>query len=594
MSNNPTTLQAGNRESDAGSQTRVASSRRSSKSSTKKPNLPKKYSDESTPLLSRDPDREHADDEEDFGASDAASVVSENQEQAQKPRSKWRIPTIISISILTVLLIVILAFGFAMPAVVDEYAQQATVFRPQDLSIDRITSSGVVARVKGEFVLDPSKVERQSVRNLGSFGTWVARAIEVTPSNVEVELPEMGNVVLGKARVPSLVVQIRPGAVNDLDFLVELEPGKLDSIRRLASDWIEGRISQLRVKGKADVGIKSGVFWLGTQSIIKEVVFEGHSLPSMPKYDITKFNIHQVDRPNGKHAIAVDTNVVLFNEYPVSFDVPPLAFSIRVPGCYPESSIHLADAFTETIHIQANHDVVAPAKGVVRKLSTSLIDVCPDTVKSPLDQLLDQYMSGVETKFYVTGADQQPAGTPNWMSDILRSFEVPISITGHSFKNLIRSFSMDDVHFSLPNPLAEPESPEANPRISAKVKVIANLPEEMNFPVSVPQLRASADVYFESEKLGELDLRKWQDAESRQIGAKNGNPPGIVVTTAIKDASLKITDSDVFSNVVSAMLFGKKPVVLEVKALVDIETSTALGTLVVREIPASGEVPIKR
>ena len=61
---------------------------------------------------------------------------------------------------------------------------------------------------------------------------------------------------------------------------------------------------------------------------------------------------------------------------------------------------------------------------------------------------------------------------------------------------------MDDVHFSLPNPMAEPGSPEANPRISAKVEVIANLPEEMNFPVSVPRIRANADVYFENQKLG--------------------------------------------------------------------------------------------
>ena len=595
MSINPTFSPLGSTGPGTGTITQVASSRRSSGSSLRKPTIAKKYSDESTPLLSRDPDREHADDDEEESiAIEGGSVVSDHETDTQKPRSKWRIPTIISITVLSILLIVILAFRFAAPAIADEYAQQAAVFTPQDLSIDKITSSGVVARVKGKFYLDPSRVARKTTRDIGNLGTWIARAIEVTPSNVVVELPEQGNIVLGRASVSPIVVSIRPGVVNHLDFFVDLEPGNLDGIRRLADEWMGGRLSQLKVRGKADVRLKSGIFWLGTQSITKDVVFEGHSIPAMPKYNITKFNIHEVDLPGNDHGMAVDTSIVVNNDYPVSFEVPPLAFDILVPGCYPESSIQFADAMTETIHIEAKKDVVVYAQGIVKELPVSLIDVCPDTVKSPLDRLLDQYMSGTETELYIKGADIQPSGTPGWISDILKSSKIPVSFTGHSFKNLIRSFSMNDVHFSLPNPLADPDTPEANPRISATVEVVANLPEEMNFPVSVPRLRAGADVYFKGNKLGELDLRTWQNATSKQISAVDGEPPGIIINTVVKNAPLNVTDTNVFSDVVSAILFAKKAVILEVKALVDIETFTALGTLVVREIPATGKVPIKR
>ena len=172
-------------------------------------------------------------------------------------------------------MLVILGLGFAAPALVEEYAKEAMVFEPTALSIDSFTPTGVRARIQGDFMLDGSKVRRKPIRDLGRAGTWIAAAVESKESNVEVLLPEYGNLLLGTAIIPPIVVSIRDGVTTHVDFLSELHAGDLDGLRSMAKDWIEGRIGSLRVAGNADVPLKSGIFGLGTQKLSETIVFAG-------------------------------------------------------------------------------------------------------------------------------------------------------------------------------------------------------------------------------------------------------------------------------------------------------------------------------
>ena len=279
MSNNPTSplLGGSDREEDRSKQ--AQNGQAANDNSSKKSPKQSKYSDETTPLLSRDPDREDEDAGEDPAATDFASVASVHGESVKKGRTRWKAPTILAICVLLILLVAIMIFGFAIPSVIEEYAEEAVVFEPTDLSIDSITTSGVKARVKGDFMLDGSRVQKKPVRDLGRFGTWIAGAIKATPSNTQVYLPERDNAVLGSADIPSLVVSIRDGEVTHLDFVTEASPGDsdgdFDGLRQIAKDWMDGRLSELRIAGKADVALKSGIFSLGTHSISKDLVFKG-------------------------------------------------------------------------------------------------------------------------------------------------------------------------------------------------------------------------------------------------------------------------------------------------------------------------------
>jgi len=174
--------------------------------------------------------------------------------------------------------VVIILGAFFAPAVVEEYAKEALVIEPTNLSIDSFTASGVRARVQANFRMDASRVGNKNVKNIGRFGTWIARQVESKSSTVEVYLPEYGNILLGTAAVPPVVVDIRNGHTTAIDFLTDLEPGNIEGIRQVANDWLEGRLGEIRVLGKANVGLKSGLFPLGTQSISESLVFEGQSL----------------------------------------------------------------------------------------------------------------------------------------------------------------------------------------------------------------------------------------------------------------------------------------------------------------------------
>jgi hypothetical protein len=268
-------------------------SRASSKRSNKSLNSQRPHSrndpEETTPLLSRQADDERSNDGHlatGSPASPAARSLRSIQESLEsnptgsKGQRRW--PSVVALSCLSLVVIAILCLGFAAPAIVEEYAQQAVVLDAKDISIDSFTADGVRARVQGTFTLDASRVQKKPVADIGRIGTWIAREIETRQSQVKVYLPEYGNVLLGIATVPPLKFNIRNNHVNIIDFLTDLEAGDVDGIRRIANDWLDGRLGSLRVQGVATVPLKSGILSLGTQRISHSMLFEGQYLSAIP------------------------------------------------------------------------------------------------------------------------------------------------------------------------------------------------------------------------------------------------------------------------------------------------------------------------
>ncbi|KAF1983026.1 hypothetical protein K402DRAFT_339257 [Aulographum hederae CBS 113979] len=563
-----------------------------SKSSSKKANR----SSEHTPLLQRTSSDIEDDERPERPSSSAANSLLRalNGSDSKSKTSSWRWPSIIALFILCAVAVVIIVLGFITPHVVEEYTMQAMDFQPTSLSIPSFTSSGVQARVQGNFIMDASKVKNKPVRDLGKFGTWIASEVESKESKVKVYLPEYGNVVLGTATIPPIKVNVRNGRITPIDFVADLQPGKIDGIRQVANDWVDGRLGQLRVLGVADVPLKSGIFSLGTRKVKQALLFAGNDIPAMPKYNISKLNVHEVDLPDGNKGVAADVSITVKNDFPLDFTVPPLGFGILVDNCTPkEDQIMVADATTGALHIKPYESVHVKATGVVRTLPDTLTSACPKSDKSPLDAILGNYIHGHKSIVYVRGSDSPSLDTPKWITDIISDITVPVPLAGRTFGNLIRNFTLADVHFKLPQPFADPDSPESNPMISAIIKVLVNLPREMNFPVDVDHVRANATVYYKKKELGILNLRKWQAATSSRVEPVGDEPAGLLVESAIENAPLEITDDEVFTDVLQSLIFGGKTTYLDVKAEVDVEVETALGTLAIKRIPAEGVVPVK-
>lgn len=321
----------------------------------------------------------------------------------------------------------------------------------------------------------------------------------------------------------------------------------------------------------------------------------GSDLPTVPQYNITRLNFRDVPvTTDGHRGMAADVSLSLSNAYPIKLDIPPLGFDILVPNCGADDLyIQLADATTDTIHVEPYSDVTVNVGGVVRELPEPLLQTCPHSNKTPLDLLLGDYIHGNDTTIFVRGSNVPRGDTPDWITQIISSVTLPIPFPGHTFDGLIRNFSLTDTEFSLPDPWAEPGSDEASPQISGNIVVLAGLPKEMNFGINVSRVRAKADVFYKNEKMGELDLHKWQAAKSERV-EHGGEAPEIKIESQIKNAPLNITDDDVFTDVLRALLLGGKTVMLKVEALVDVEVSTVLGKLVIKDLPAVGNVPVKR
>lgn len=299
-------------------------------------------------------------------------------------------------------------------------------------------------------------------------------------------------------------------------------------------------------------------------------------------------------RPEGPGGIAAEVSLRVSNKYPLDFVIPPLGFAILVSPCTPEDPyITLADATIGRTQIKPKEDLSLDVTGYVRRLPEALITACPGTKISPLDTILGDYIHGDATTVYVRGSDTQSDHTPRWITDLISGITVPVSLPGHTFGRLVREFSLRDVQFSLPDSDAQPGTPEAQPKISATIKALVALPKEMNFGIDVRRVRANADVFFHGEKLGFLDLQNWRNATSVSINDTRFGA-GLEVESSLRRAPLTITNDGLFGRVVQALLTSKQNVTLAIKANVDVELQTALGTFVVRRIPGEGVVAIKR
>jgi hypothetical protein len=321
-------------------------------------------------------------------------------------------------------------------------------------------------------------------------------------------------------------------------------------------------------------------------------------IPAVPRYDIDRLVFQETPiTGEEKTGMAADVTISAFNEYPVSLDIPKLGFDVLVEGCSPHDPyIVLAAAQTHPVQIKPNSRVTLDVHGVVRELPETLTHDCPASDFSPLDMLLRQYLDGEEATVFVRGHAGEPdPGVPAWLAELLSSVTVPVPFPGRSFDSLIRNFSLTDVQFSLPDPMAAPGEADADPKVSGTIVVTAALPKEMNFDLNVTRIRATADVFYQAKKLGELDIRRWQPANSTRVELTGGKEQGLQIQSRIEEAPLNVTDAGVLTDVIQSLLFGGKRVVwLDVDAAVDVTVNTVLGTLVLKDVPAQGKIPVKR
>ncbi|KEY70394.1 hypothetical protein S7711_06562 [Stachybotrys chartarum IBT 7711] len=555
---------------------------------------------ESTPLLSNQStvaDEEDADEHDDTTTQPTRwSLWPRGGKTSRKPARKLPWASIIAITILGLLVIFIILVGFLVPPAVKQYAETAAVLEPTNLSLESINPDGVRVRIQANFRLDASRVSDDSTRRIGKFATTFVRKLETGETTVQVSLPHYDNSLIGSAVVPPLTISLVNGHTTAMDFITTLAPGDADKIRSIANDWLEGNLEQVTLSGAASLDIKSGILPLGKHNIVESFVLEAGDIPAMPDYKIKRLDLHDLPPDEtGKKAVGADVSIVVHNDYPVSLEIPALDFEVLVPNCNPsEPYIRVGDAATSIIEVLPKDDVIAQGRGTIREISQALVRICPRTKLSPLDTFMKRYLNGENAEIFVRGKKSVNPEVPEWIGSILEGITAPLEFPGRPFGNLIRNFSVTDVHFTLPSPFAEPNDPDGQPRVSGTIQVLAALPDDFNIDVGVHKLRADADLYYKDQKMGELNLHEWQKANSVKIPGIGSDDTLLNITSSVVDVPLNITDGDVFGDVLQKVLFGDDDINLDVKALVHIEVSTVLGSLFLKDVPAQGTFPVKR
>jgi hypothetical protein len=402
-------------------------SQKSTRSSRSRHSQTSSRTTEETPLLVNDSRSDH-DDDHDHDPEHAPAQArllrslsaSSGSRGKKTPAWKRRWPSILALVVLCLVVLGIM-FGFLASEGIEEYAMQAADFKPTKLALDGLTDHGARVQIEGDFTMDASKVKKQSIRNIGRFGTWFAREAETGPMDAEVYLPEYGHVLVGTARIPGVKVNIRNGHTTHISLVAIVEPGSPEGIRSVAHDYIEGRLKQIRLRGKAEVPIRSGIIKLGKQTVEQSMVFHSGHVPALPKYDITKLNLREAN--HGRHGLGADASILIKNTFPpVSLDVPPVAVDVLIDGCSPsDEHLKVGTAETPELHIRPKTDIRVNVTGNVEKLAEPLTEVCPNSAKSPLDAFIGDYMKGRTPPFTSTAADSPTRPPPTGLVNFSRT-----------------------------------------------------------------------------------------------------------------------------------------------------------------------------
>ncbi|KAL8243833.1 hypothetical protein R6Q59_010091 [Mikania micrantha] len=514
-------------------------------------------------------------------ANERTPLVARDEEdnENEQPNKTNRWPSFVALGILCIAVIFAIVFGFAAPAAVEEYAKEAITFEPTDISIASFTDNGVKVHVQGIFYLDGSKVRRRPIRDLGRAAMWIVGEVESSDTVVNVYAQDYADALIGTVQIPPIKLHTRESDDTAIDIVANVEPGGVEGIKKLAHDIMAGKQS-LTVKAVASTSVKSGMFDLGQKTITHLRTLHRTGDTKLPKIDMANFEVSEFGTPGNPEGLIVTADVSSANPLPIKFDIPPLVFEAMLMDCA-EQPLALGVMQTELIHVIPKERINTAVTGRVKQLPTALTQECPNSSSSPLDSFIRSYLEGRNTTVYVRGGQQDNERTPDWIGNILREMVIPVPVPSRRFENTIRDFSLSDVHFSLP------EDPDSYPVISALINVVVGLPKDIDVDIMVDRVRANADVFFQGEKMGELNLHEWQKSTSQKIGDE------LHVQSEVKDAPLNVTDNEVFSGVIQHLLWSGKGASLSVHANVDVSTATALGTFVVRNIPSDGKIFIK-
>lgn len=277
------------------------------------------------------------------------------------------------------------------------------------------------------------------------------------------------------------------------------------------------------------------------------------------------------------------------NPYPMTIDIPALAWKVLVPGCNLSDQIRLANVNTEALSIQAGKNVTVNVSSLISSLPQSLLDPCGDGAPSPLEVLFQALLDpNQNTTVFISGGHQTSA-LPKWLPDILSSLVIPFPLPHLDSKttDLISSIHCSEMVITFPSPWAPPGTPAAQPKVSGVIEAVIRPPKEAaDVAINVTAVKTDVFLLDKGEKFGRVVVPEWTPATTERDIM-------IHVKARVAEVPVEVIDPIVFQRVMTKVLRGSGVVKIGVQGTVDAQVTLLMGEFAVRGIPVQGIVEIE-
>jgi hypothetical protein len=294
-----------------------------------------------------------------------------------------------------------------------------------------------------------------------------------------------------------------------------------------------------------------------------------------------------VDQPGEGTLMTASAQVV--NPYPMTIDVPALAWKVLVPGCNRSDRIRLANANTEALSIEAGKNITLNVSSLISSLPQNLLDPCGDGAPSPLEVLLQTLLDPNQNSTVFISGSHQTKTLPKWLPDILSSLAIPFPLPhiDSNTSDLISSIHCSEMSITFPSPWAPPGTPGAQPKVSGVIEAVIRPPKEAaNVDINVTAVMTDIFLLDKGEKFGRVVVPEWTPATTERDIM-------IHIKARVAEVPIEVIDPVVFQRVMSKVLRGGGVVKIGVQGTVDAKVILLMGEFAVRGIPVQGIVEIE-
>ncbi|ODV82300.1 uncharacterized protein CANTADRAFT_60526 [Suhomyces tanzawaensis NRRL Y-17324] len=352
--------------------------------------------------------------------------------------------------VLLILFSVLLYFLFTN---LDTLVAQSVKVNLQSVSILKINDDGVDSHVTGSLLVDYDNISNVLYKSVLKLGAIFLGTLTIIPNQqikiyVKPSSLDIAPLHLVDVYPPPLKVAIINKRETDIDFITKVNIIKDDALK-LSHEFdklrkIDGDSINFDVQGVFSSEIQTKFFNFNTDEIN---VYESLEIPKeilAPPIEVKKFDI------STSEAVEIYTQIQLGGDIPLDLAVNGINWDVLLKDC-DDNLIEFGDWKSRKFTIRPNKEVIVDIDGSITDIDDVLLYPCADGTDSPLNRIIQSYLSEEPIHFALRGSKQQDEKLPGWLYEILTNLEYEIEVTLPKGSLELGQYQLQLVEFEVPS-----------------------------------------------------------------------------------------------------------------------------------------------